>query len=136
MDFDRTSDVPGGADGCIDFSASINAGLEIVWCNGCPLKDLYDSVYSFMSVADFWVAAGNAAIKATARDGFELPFQWGRTDRDVCPESGSRLPLDTDCGEVEGVFLTRMGLSWTDATALLGAHTLGRATQANSQHGT
>lgn len=135
MDFDLSARNQGGPDGCIDFTASINNGLEIVWCdNGCPLKDLYDTSYSFMSRADFWVAAANACIRATALNGYDLPFRWGRTDVSICPESSARLPLDTGCDQVEGVFLTRMGLSWTDATALLGAHSLGRATDGNSQH--
>ena len=139
MDFDRAQNVKGGSDGCIDFTASANKGLELVWCdnpNVCPLKSLYTSAYASMSRADFWVAAGNAAIRATSINRFVPPFKWGRVDRDTCPESTSRLPGDIECSEVEAVFLTRMGLSWTDATALLGAHSLGRATESNSQHGT
>jgi len=135
MDFDRNSNVLGGSDGCIDFSAADNKGLELVWCDGCALTELYEVAYSSaMSRADFWVAAANASIKATARDNFEPPFHWGRTDSGVCPESSGRLPLDTDCGEVEGVFLDRMGLTWTDATALLGAHTIGRGSTVHSGH--
>lgn len=136
MDFDRSASVLGGADGCIDFNAGINGGLGDVWCDGCPLKRLYDRNYSFMSRSDFWVAAANGSIKATASSPYDPPFRWGRTDQNSCPESADRLPLDTGCDQVEGVFLTRMGLSWVDATALLGAHTLGRATEANSAHGT
>ena len=140
MDFDRNSflSTPGGTDGCIDFSAAINGGLEQVWCDSastCPLKNLYVTSYPFMSRADFWVAAANASIRATSTNNLSLPFRWGRIDTDTCPESTDRLPLDTGCGEVEGVFLTRMGLSWTDATALLGAHSIGRGTERNSGHG-
>ena len=75
MDFDRDpTNAKGGSDGCIDFTASANKGLELVWCdtaNVCPLKSLYTSAYSFMSRADFWVAAGNSAIRAT---NFAPPF--------------------------------------------------------------
>jgi len=74
------------------------------------------------------------AYRETALNGFELPFRWGRRDAESCPESTSRIPGDTDCDEVKGVFLDRMGLTWTDATALLGAHTLGRGSTQHSGH--
>ena len=32
-------------------------------------------------------------------------------------------------GKVEDVFLNRMGLTWTDAVALLGGHTIGRGSE-------
>jgi len=140
MDYDRNSANPGGSDGCLDFSDPENAGLSDIWCDdpdglACPLKSLYDSAYSsFMSKADFWVASANAVIKITSVDELELPFRWGRIDSDTCAESSERLPAASGCTEVEETFIDRMGLSWTDAVALMGAHTLGRGDAEFSGH--
>merc|ERR1712194_445216 len=41
---------------------------------------------------------------------------------------------DASCTEVEGVFLHRLGLTWTDAVALLGGHTIGRGSADFSGH--
>jgi hypothetical protein len=119
-----------GADGCYDKRHPSNAGLDTIWCQGCPLKMLYTKKYSHLSRADFWIASANAVIRQTSignaldmRD----TFRWGRKDADSCQGSGDRLPQASGCDEVEGVFLNRMGLRWSDAVALLGAHTLGRA---------
>jgi hypothetical protein len=73
--------------------------------------------------------AGNAVIFLTSiNNSLDLrnTFYWGRTTLDSCPGSDSRLPTTAGCQDVEGVFLERMGLTWKDAVALLGAHTLGR----------
>jgi len=137
MDFDQNApqETIGGSDGCVDFAAADNAGLERVWCDdGCPIKDLYDTSYSFMSRADFWVAAANAAIKASSPTGLQLPFRWGRIDRELCPESSSRLPAPSGCSQIQSTFIDRMGLTWTDAAALMGAHTLGGGSLQNSGH--
>jgi hypothetical protein len=131
----------GGSDGCIDFAEGENAGLEDIWCTGCFLTDLYEQTYVPLGVskADFWVAIANGAIKATSRNqALDLPFQWGRLDNDNCtPETAAthRLPASTGCQQVEDTFITRMGLTWTDAVALMGAHTLGRASLDASGHG-
>eukprot|EP00551_Chaetoceros_affinis_P010893 CAMPEP_0203683426 /NCGR_PEP_ID=MMETSP0090-20130426/47518_1 /ASSEMBLY_ACC=CAM_ASM_001088 /TAXON_ID=426623 /ORGANISM="Chaetoceros affinis, Strain CCMP159" /LENGTH=673 /DNA_ID=CAMNT_0050552573 /DNA_START=24 /DNA_END=2046 /DNA_ORIENTATION=+ len=118
-----------GPDGCLDFDHSANAGLPDLWCddpNACPFKALYDSSYSFMSKADFWVAAANAVIDHTSNGALVLPFRWGRIDTNSCAESSERLPEPDGCNEVRATFIDRMGLTWRDAVALSGGHTLGR----------
>lgn len=117
-----------GPDGCIDFASPENAGLDQIWCDECDLTAIWEASYSHISRADFWVAAANAVIRQTSSDGLDLKdsFVWGRVDRDVCANSAERLPAATSCAEVEEVFLDRLGLSYTDAVALIGAHTLGR----------
>ena len=140
MDFDTNNAVaPMGADGCIDWSHDANKGLETIWCDddSCPLHKLYDDKYSFMSRADFWVASANAVIKLSSPNNeldLKSTFKWGRIDTNVCPDAASRLPGDQNCSQVESVFLDRLGLTWTDAVALIGAHTLGRGSSDFSGH--
>jgi hypothetical protein len=129
MDYDRHDrNNPMGADGCYDRDHLSNVGLDTIWCRGCPLRTLYQDKYSHLSRADFWIASANAVIRQTSiGNSLDLrdTFLWGRKDSDVCHNSGLRLPQSSGCDEVEDVFLERMGLTWTDAVALLGAHTLG-----------
>ena len=47
---------------------------------------------------------------------------------------GLRLPAASGCDAVEGVFVDRLGLTRTDAVALLGAHTIGRGSTDFSGH--
>jgi hypothetical protein len=130
MDYDQSDTVaPMGADGCIDWQHKANTGLDTIWCEGCSLKQVYDDKYfDIMSRADFWVASANAVIKLSSNGELDLKdtFMWGRADADQCPDSGLRLPEAQQCSEVQEVFLNRLGLSWTDAVALIGGHTLGR----------
>ena len=141
MDYDQTdTNEPGGSDGCLDFNDQINAGLSDLWCDNadaCPFKYLYDTYYSkFMSKADFWIASAVKVIEITSppNDPLILPLRWGRVDNDSCPSSSSRLPETKGCSEIQACFVDRMGLSWTDATALMGAHTLGRGSTKFSGH--
>ena len=148
MDYDKNSEGSTtskalGSDGCLDFENQANAGLPDLWCDDivrCPLKTLYDTNYAFMSKADFWVAAANAVVKETSissasrPDGLILPFRWGRIDEGNCEESSGRLPEAEGCSQVQATFIDRMGLTWRDAVALLGAHTLGRGDTNFSGH--
>lgn len=140
MDFDQHSEtLPMGPDGCIDWQHEANAGLETIWCDDselCLLKQVYDEKYSFISRADFWVAAANAVIKISSNGGLDLKstFKWGRVDADQCPDSATRLPQAGDCSQVQETFLTRLGLTWRDAVALIGGHTIGRGNTNFSGH--
>lgn len=122
MDYDRTSPTPYGADGCFDSQHQANAGLpEEVWCSGCLLNGLYETKYKFLSRADFWIAAANAVIRQTSvNNALDLrnTFKWGRKDVRTCPGSGDRVPSPAGCDQVEGVFLDRMGLTWTDGEGI------------------
>ena len=141
MDYDQTdANEPGGSNGCLDFNDRINAGLSDLWCDdddACPFRLLYDTDYSsIMSKADFWIASAAKVIEITSPpdNPLILPLKWGRRDDDSCPSSSSRLPEEVGCSEVQACFIDRMGLSWTDATALIGAHTLGRGSVNFSGH--
>jgi len=146
MDFDRNSNT-GGADGCIDFQDQDNKGLE-----GCMLKvmaerDLSNVSLEFMwqdfctevSIADFFVIAAEALMAATApsqhrqlwAEAFATNFRFGRRTALEC--NPGRLPdASHSCDAVEETFMNRMGLSAIEATALMGVHTLGRASPENS----
>jgi hypothetical protein len=129
MDYNPSLSPRMGPDGCFDPDHPNNAGLDTVWCEDCVLTLLHGHKYSHISRADFWVASANAVIHLTSVDNaldMRETFRWGRKDRDSCIGSGQRLPRPSGCQQVEAVFLTRMGLSWREAVALLGAHTLGR----------
>lgn len=137
MDFDPNADTKMGADGCFDPTHRSNAGLSDIWGSGRPLFELHRTKYSHISKADFWVAAANAVIRQTSVSNaldMKSQFRWGRTDSATCDGSGVRLPIPSRCQQVDLVFRSRMGLSWRDAVALLGAHTLGRGDRAFSGH--
>jgi hypothetical protein len=132
MDYDPSqsnSALVYGADGCFDPEHGNNSGLSDIWSPGRPLFELHRSKYSHISKADFWVASANAVLRQTSVGNalnMKTSFRWGRKDKVSCPGSGERLPIPSRCAEVDRVFRSRMGLSWRDAVALLGAHTLGR----------
>ena len=130
---------PMGMDGCIDFDHSANTGLSDIWCDDCDLTTIYNvgvGYASSMSRADFWVASANAVIFITSNDELNLKdtFAFGRATAETCDDSATRLPEDSSCNFVEDVFLNRMDMTWTNAVALLGAHTLGRGSINFSGH--
>jgi len=129
MDYDQNSDDVMGMDGCLDWDSHSNAGLSSLWNEHSALHKLHADKYGDISIADYWIVVANAVVKLTSvGSGLDLvsTFFWGRKDRDDCHGSAERLPTTQDCRQVEGVFMDRMGLTWRDAVALLGAHTLGR----------
>ncbi len=131
MDHDSNSiDDPMGSDGCLDWQSPKNAGLSSIWHEGSELYRMWAEGYADLSWGDFWIIAANGVVYETSVDGMKLDlidtFLWGRDDRGSCPGSADRLPSSEGCRQVEGVFLERMGLTWRDAVALLGAHTLGQ----------
>ncbi|KAL7518087.1 hypothetical protein ACHAWX_002943 [Stephanocyclus meneghinianus] len=138
MDYDRNSGTPMGSDGCIDWDHEANRGLwGSLWCDDCELTKLYNDKYGHLSKADFWIAAANAVIRNLSVDkSLDLvdTFLWGRQDAESCEGQGDRIPTGSGCREVRDVFLDSMGLTWRDAVALLGAHTIGRGHQEFSGH--
>lgn len=143
----------GGPDGCIDPTASDNAGLAPV---ATRIRSVRDATAANITLADAFVLAANYAIEiATTLDpsdagnlgrlGVEspvpliLPFRSGRNDSASC--SGVDTPLLTMASSrwsgTSGSHSTtsvfgRMGLSTPEIVALLGAHTVGRLTASNS----
>lgn len=137
MDYDPSRSARMGADGCYDSSHPNNAGLDFVWSDQSALRQLYLQKYSHISKADFWIASANAVIRQTSIGqslDMKNSFRWGRRDADSCNRQGDRLPSTSGCSQTEDVFLNRMGMTWEDAVALMGAHTLGHGNEDNSGH--
>ena len=139
MDFDVGNEtIPMGSDGCIDMDHADNSGLpQDVWCDGCPLTEVYNNNFAHISKADFWIAAGNAVIRQSSDNNaldLKSTYVSGRVDAESCVDQGLRLPAASGCDAVEGVFVERMGLTLTDGVALLGAHTIGRGNEVFSGH--
>ena len=135
MDFDRNAAAgeEGGSDGCLIFTEEDNIGLEATWVeegvSPMPaIQVLYESIYEpmGMSRADYWVAIANAVVKAASPNQvLDLPFRYGRNTSEDCSFAVGRQPKANGCSDVEEVFINRMGVTWRDATALMGGHTLG-----------
>jgi hypothetical protein len=137
MDFDPSLSNPMGPDGCYDPNHPNNAGLETVWSDQSALRKLHMEKYPHISRADFWIACANAVIRQTSI-GQDLDmknkFRWGRKDSDSCSGQADRLPVTTSCSQHEEVFINRMGMTWVDIVALMGAHTLGHCDRVHSGH--
>jgi hypothetical protein len=133
----------GGPNGCIDFTFSGNNGLENAVSN---LTLIYHSngFDLLMSKADFFVLAGNVAVRiaSTVPEGLIpegglpipekpllLPFRYGRQDDVSCDGvDGAFLPSpDLSYGQTASIFCTRVGMTPRQLVAIMGAHTLGRA---------
>eukprot|EP00035_Acanthoeca_spectabilis_P032956 m.21353 g.21353 ORF g.21353 m.21353 type:complete len:485 (+) comp5679_c0_seq1:195-1649(+) len=122
-----------GVDGCVDLSRSDNNGLtEIIG----QLETVRAPFCHFVSRADFWVLAAKVAVEIRANvNGYTVPFRFGRSDAASCqlPAGPGRLPsAQGGDEEITRVFVNQMQLTFRDAAALIGAHTLGRTQTANS----
>mmetsp|Transcript_45869 Transcript_45869/g.91010 ORF Transcript_45869/g.91010 Transcript_45869/m.91010 type:complete len:439 (-) Transcript_45869:228-1544(-) len=144
MDFTGTS---GGADGCLDMHDPDNLGLHACLYEGefgVSLLDSYQEFCTRISLADFIVIAAEVVMNLTRCNALQvipggLPvdfrsrFKYGRTTSLTCPWSRGRLPNpESGCSAVRATFVEAMGLNWAQSAALMGVHTLGRASLANS----
>jgi len=141
MDF---ADGTGGSDGCLDMQDEDNGGLHACLFEGefgMSINTAYQDFCTRISLADFMVLAGEAVMKK-ARDlvkvndpalNFKLDFKFGRRTAETCNFANGRLPLvEESCKAVEKTFVDRLQLTWRETAALMGVHTLGRASQNNS----
>jgi len=146
MDFDSSTG-NGGADACTDMEDPDNAGLPECLYSGefegeVSLRDAYRLFCDRVSLADFLVIAAQAVMSLQAEDqskellsqGFKSQFHYGRTTSfEGCDFSEGILPNPEDsCVAVKRVFVDSLGLTWSEAAALMGVHTLGRAQIQNS----
>lgn len=127
------SDGSGGPDGCVDMTIGENQGLHYI---NSLLDPVYANFKHIISKADFNVLAAIAMTEARKFDGYnlEFPFRYGRIDGTDCEQvDPGRLPeASKSTSHVVEVFADRMGLTLRDITALMGAHSVGRAMDQNS----
>ena len=128
MDYNENASEKMGSDGCLDWGHKNNKGLREIWAVGSPWYELKKNKYPGMSDPDFWIVCSMIVIKLASSGEHNMmhTFLWGRKRASSCNGSGDRLPKGEHCKDNQEVFLDRMGLTWRDATALLGAHTVGR----------
>ncbi|CAJ1335279.1 unnamed protein product [Effrenium voratum] len=146
-DFMDYKDGEGGADGCVDLTDPDNLGLKECLYEGefgISIADAYEHFCESVSLADFVVIAAEAVMAAsrehvTAEDSsrstidFKSQFKFGRTTATTCEFAHGRLPNpERSCTAVKETFVDSMGLTWGQAAALMGVHTLGRAHVNNS----
>ena len=120
LDFLDFGDGDGGADGCL---ALADPWARRAWSQNSALYQLYESWRSretALTMADFIVAAANGAMRNASAGARDPPFRFGRRDAMFCPDAADRLPASGACGELRRVFVDQLGLTWTDAAALLG----------------
>eukprot|EP00434_Breviolum_minutum_P004822 symbB.v1.2.004251.t2/scaffold241.1/size254724/6 len=146
-DFMDFANGQGGSDACTDMEDPENAGLPECLSageHGKSLQDVYHQICHMVSLADFLVIAAEAVIASTrarheaATAGapsldLRSRFKFGRQTASSCSFAVGRLPdPERGCVAVDETFVQRMGLSWSQAAALMGVHTLGRAKVENS----
>lgn len=144
MDYKDSS---GGADGCMDLHDPDNKGLhECLYQGefGVSVMQAYQEHCVKISLADFLVIAAESVMllarqhvlqanTSRAPLDFKSGFRYGRRTAKTCSWVAGRLPdPERSCTAVRETFVESMGLSWPQAAALMGVHTLGRASVQNS----
>jgi len=128
------------SDGCVDkLTVDLEAAIELwdpIWLEWC----------SKISRADFWYLAAKVAIETStpyvvqdsyspahdfAHDHYWIPFNYGRKDKLSCPLApGTILPAaEGDASNIKTAIMNKFGLDSGHTVALIGAHTLGGASQ-------
>jgi len=139
-----------GADGCMNFNDSDNAGLSsCVQASGLP--QIFDAVCGIVSLADFIVIAGEAVTIRTAADydannkfgdgtlgqQFMNAFSFGRTTKETCPDEHLLPNPENGCSGLDEIFVQNIysaagADAWRFTAAINGAHTIGGAKPENS----
>ena len=133
-------DCVGGCDGCINLDNPENRGLQPVIES---LEPVYNEAEAFLSRADLWALAGLTAAQLAAelqcgRPGcIHLPLRMrtGRVDCSTSPRSSAVHNFTSGHAASEALFAffrREFDLDARQSVALMGAHTLGRATAQNS----
>jgi len=144
----------GGSDGCLRFDDPDNKGL--INClkgdfdmNGDTdpdafnktLHDVYKNFCDAVSLADFIVIAGEAVMGFTEtsaavnlKQDFHDRFMYGRSTRATCADAVALPNPANGCAANEVTFLgsDAFGMTWRQTAALMGVHTIGKATLQNS----
>ena len=134
-----------GSDGCLDGNDPDNTGLM-----GClagrgefdkrlTIQTLFSEFCSEVSLADLIIIVAEALMDRASpsfndasqvRIDFASSFRFGRSTADTCDSRVLPNP-ERSCKAVEDNFVKQLGLTWSGAAALMGVHTLGRASKEN-----
>jgi len=151
MDFRNNA---GGSDGCLRFDDPDNKGL-INCLRGDynmdgdtdpdafnkTLHDVYRNFCGVVSLADFIVIAGEAvmgftetSVAVNLRQDFANNFMYGRLTSASCANAVALPNPLHGCRANEVTFLApdAFNLTWRQTTALMGVHTIGKASRENS----
>jgi len=144
----------GGSDGCLRFDDPDNKGL--INClkgdfdlNGDTdpdafnktLHDVYNNFCDKVSLADFIVIAGEAVMSFTEtsqsvdlKQDFKDSFMYGRSTKITCADAVALPNPANGCAANEVTFLASdaFNLTWRQTAALMGVHTIGKASLQNS----
>jgi catalase (peroxidase I) len=106
---------------------------------------LYQNYTAVISKADFWVLAANTMIEyattATSNPSsvldtvpniLKLPFRYGRLDAPSCNDTGFLPSANFNWTQMNNLFGGRFGMNTNEIVAIMGGHTLGKATFSNS----
>mmetsp|Transcript_133138 Transcript_133138/g.235627 ORF Transcript_133138/g.235627 Transcript_133138/m.235627 type:complete len:504 (+) Transcript_133138:59-1570(+) len=131
-----------GADGCLYLPDGDNAGLSNCLAgsdNVVGLLDAYEDFCTRISLADFLVIGAEAVMNITRQNvlddkpshkglDFRARFKYGRVTNPQCNSAIGVMPdAERGCDAVKDTMISKMGLTWTQAAALMGAHTIGQA---------
>jgi len=125
-----------GCNGCVDMDNLDNAGLNFPIASLDAIIKKPDAPVG-ISRADLWALAGLVGARRAARLAgnrkVKFTFRWGRTDCADPSNTAEELPMSSDGTiEVFDFFSEKFGFDQYETVVLLGAHTLGGASQSSS----
>jgi Peroxidase len=139
-------DCVGGCNGCINFNNPDNNGLQPAVSN---LTTIYyaNGYNKIVSLADFYALAATVSItNAVQESNYQrsgtltspcpvpsFTMQWGRIDAKDCSRDNSVLPNPAMTGDAMfAYFANEFGFTKNQVVALMGAHSFGSVSPANS----
>jgi hypothetical protein len=137
----------GGSDGCVALDDPDNAGLSDCFVGGpfgIGLNQVYKNFCTKISLADFIIISAEAVMNITRGNvlkvdpdrqalDFRSRFKYGRPTQKQCDASLGRMPdAEKGCTAVKQNLVTPLNLTWSQAAALMGGHTIGGASLGNS----
>jgi hypothetical protein len=130
----------GGSDACLALNDILSSGLNDCWAGTeqvLGLVQVYEDFCTRMSLADFIVIAAEAVMTITREAvlkvdptrqpvDFRSQFMFGRVTATDCISAVGKMPnAEKGCAQVSETLVDGLGLTWKQAAALMGGHTIG-----------